>query len=215
VTLRFLADGAVVAVPYAVPAERDRLYQRVAAADRDRVVMEPVDVADLAAMTAFAAASPPAAARSMSSWPAWAASPGLAPRDRRETWKRMLDLNLTTAFSAAKAVVPPHGRGALRPHHHRRVARGPCPRRRLHRLQPSRRRASSRSRRRWPRRRASTGDGETRCCRAPWTRRRIGAIRTPIVRAGSPWSRSPTRRDPRARGVRVHHRTLLAIDEAR
>src|SRR5437773_12349253 len=55
VTLRFLTDGAVVAVPYAVPAERDRLYQRVAAADRDRVVMEPVDVADLAAMTAFAA----------------------------------------------------------------------------------------------------------------------------------------------------------------
>jgi len=107
VTLRFLTDGAVVAVPYAVPAERDRLYQRVAAADRDRVVMEPVDVADLAAMTAFAASI----AASRGKIDALVAGVGgfaggsLLETDA-ETWKRMLDLNLTTAFSAAKAVVP-------------------------------------------------------------------------------------------------------------
>ena len=96
VTLRFLTDGAVVAVPYAVPAERDRLYQRVAAAD-----------ADLAAMTAFAASI----AASRGKIDALVAGVGgfaggsLLETDA-ETWKRMLDLNLTTAFSAAKAVVP-------------------------------------------------------------------------------------------------------------
>ena len=54
VTLRFLSDGAVVAVPYAVAAERDRLAQRVAAADHPRLVLEAADVADPAAMAGFA-----------------------------------------------------------------------------------------------------------------------------------------------------------------
>jgi NAD(P)-dependent dehydrogenase (short-subunit alcohol dehydrogenase family) len=107
VTLRFLADGAIVAVPYAVPAERDRLHQRVAAADRDRLVMEAVDVGDLAAMTAFAAST--AAARGkidvLVAGVGGFAGGSLLETDA-ETWKRMLDLNLTTAFSAAKAVLP-------------------------------------------------------------------------------------------------------------
>src|SRR3989442_734470 len=47
VTLRLLTDGAVVAVPYAVEAERDRLHERVAATDRPRLVTEPVDLIDL------------------------------------------------------------------------------------------------------------------------------------------------------------------------
>jgi NAD(P)-dependent dehydrogenase (short-subunit alcohol dehydrogenase family) len=107
VTLRFLADGAIVAVPYAVPAERDRLYQRVGAADRDRLVMEAVDVGDLAAMTAFAGST--AAARGkidvLVAGVGGFAGGSLLETDA-ETWKRMLDLNLTTAFSAAKAVLP-------------------------------------------------------------------------------------------------------------
>src|SRR5207247_1681310 len=53
VTLRFLADGAIVAVPYAVETERAELRARVTPAQRDRLVTEPVDVTDLAAMTAF------------------------------------------------------------------------------------------------------------------------------------------------------------------
>src|SRR5207247_5207792 len=53
VTLRFLADGAIVAVPYAVETERAELRARVAPAQRDRLVTEPVDVTDLAAMTVF------------------------------------------------------------------------------------------------------------------------------------------------------------------
>lgn len=107
VTMRFLADGASVAVPYAVPAERDRLYQRVGAADRDRLATESVDVADLAAMTAFAART--AAARGkidvLVAGVGGFAGGSLLDTDA-ETWKRMLDLNLTTAFSAAKAVLP-------------------------------------------------------------------------------------------------------------
>jgi NAD(P)-dependent dehydrogenase (short-subunit alcohol dehydrogenase family) len=107
VTLRFLADGATVAVPYAVPAERDRLSQRVGAAERDRLVMEAIDVGDLAAMTAFAAST--AAARGkidvLVAGVGGFAGGSLLETDA-ETWKRMLDLNLTTAFSAAKAILP-------------------------------------------------------------------------------------------------------------
>jgi NAD(P)-dependent dehydrogenase (short-subunit alcohol dehydrogenase family) len=107
VTLRFLAEGAVVAVPYAVPQERDRLYERVAAADRSRLVMEPVDVIDLEAMHEFAARLA-ASRRTIDILVAGVggfAGGSLVETDA-ETWKRMLDLNLTTAFSAAKAVVP-------------------------------------------------------------------------------------------------------------
>ena len=107
VTLRFLADGATVAVPYAVSAERDRLHQRVAAADRDRLGMEAVDVGDLAAMTAFAVSA--AAARGkidvLVAGVGGFAGGSLLETDA-EIWQRMLDLNLTTAFSAAKAVLP-------------------------------------------------------------------------------------------------------------
>src|SRR4029450_2567465 len=53
-TLRLLADGAIVAVPYAVEAERERLTQRVGAADRQRLIVQSVDVIDVKAMTAFA-----------------------------------------------------------------------------------------------------------------------------------------------------------------
>jgi len=106
VTLRFLADGATVAVPYAVSAERDRLHQRVAAADRDRLGLEAVDVGDLAAMTAFATS---AAARGkidvLVAGVGGFAGGSLLETDA-EIWQRMLDLNLTTAFSAAKAVLP-------------------------------------------------------------------------------------------------------------
>lgn len=107
VTLRFLADGAIVAVPYAVQAERDHLHDRVAAADRHRLVMGAVDVGDLAAMTAFATST--AAERGkidvLVAGVGGFAGGSLLETDA-ETWKRMLDLNLTTAFSAAKAVLP-------------------------------------------------------------------------------------------------------------
>jgi NAD(P)-dependent dehydrogenase (short-subunit alcohol dehydrogenase family) len=107
VTLRLLADGAVVAVPYVVMRERDQLRERVAPGDHDRLVTEPVDVTDLAAMTTFAAQV--VAARGtidvLVAGVGGFAGGALVETDEA-TWKRMLDLNLTSAFAAARAVVP-------------------------------------------------------------------------------------------------------------
>ena len=107
VTLRLLADGAVVAVPYAVEEERERLTQRVAAADRQRLVVQAVDVIDIKAMTAFAEGIVAARGKIdiLVAGVGGFAGGSLLETDV-ETWKRMLDLNLTSAFSVAKAVVP-------------------------------------------------------------------------------------------------------------
>ena len=118
VTMRLLADGASVAVPYAVEEERTRLTQRVAAADRQRLILQAADVIDLEAMTAFAESV--LAARGtidiLVAGVGGFAGGSLLETDL-ETWKRMLDLNLTSAFSVAKAVLPAmvrarYGRGA-------------------------------------------------------------------------------------------------------
>jgi NAD(P)-dependent dehydrogenase (short-subunit alcohol dehydrogenase family) len=107
VTLRLLADGATVAVPYAVEEERERLAQRVTAADRQRLVLQPVDVLDVKAMTTFAEGVV-AARRTIDILVAGVGgfAGGSLLETTPETWKRMLDLNLTSVFSVAKAVVP-------------------------------------------------------------------------------------------------------------
>ena len=107
VTLRLLAEGAGVAVPYAVEKERERLWERVAPADRARLVLEPVDVTDLAAMTAFADRLVKARGRLdvLVAGVGGFAGGALVETDEA-TWRRMLDLNLTSAFAAARAVVP-------------------------------------------------------------------------------------------------------------
>jgi NAD(P)-dependent dehydrogenase (short-subunit alcohol dehydrogenase family) len=107
VTLRLLADGAIVAVPYAVADERERLMQRVAAADRQRLIVKSVDVIDVEAMTAFAGGVVAAQGKIdiLVAGVGGFAGGSLLDTDL-ETWKRMLDLNLTSVFSAAKAVVP-------------------------------------------------------------------------------------------------------------
>ena len=107
VTLRLLAEGAVVAIPYAVERERDRLRERVAAADRPRLVSEPVDVTDLTAMTAFAESAIAACGRIdiLIAGVGGFAGGSLLETDAA-TWKTMLDLNLTSAFAAARAAVP-------------------------------------------------------------------------------------------------------------
>jgi NAD(P)-dependent dehydrogenase (short-subunit alcohol dehydrogenase family) len=99
VTLRLLADGAIVAVPYAVEAERERLTQRVPAADRQRLILQSADVIDVKAMTARGKID------ILVAGVGGFAGGSLLETDL-ETWKRMLDLNLTSAFSVAKAVVP-------------------------------------------------------------------------------------------------------------
>lgn len=107
VTLRLLAEGAIVAIPYAGEAERDRLRARVAPADRHRLITEPVDVTDLTAMTAFAESAVAAcgALDVLVAGVGGFAGGGLLETDAA-TWKRMLDLNLGSAFAAARAVVP-------------------------------------------------------------------------------------------------------------
>src|SRR5215467_11274238 len=107
VVLRLLADGAAVAVPYAVEDERARLTQRVAAVDRQRLILQAANVIDVKAMTAFAEGVV-AARRKIDVLVAGVggfAGGSLVETDA-ETWKRMLDLNLTSVFSATKAVVP-------------------------------------------------------------------------------------------------------------
>ena len=107
VALRLLADGAIVAVPYAVEDERARLTQRVAAGDRQRLILQAADVIDVKAMTAFADGIVAARGRIniLVAGVGGFAGGSLVETDL-ETWKRMLDLNLTSVFSAAKAVVP-------------------------------------------------------------------------------------------------------------
>ena len=107
VTLRLLAEGAVAAVPYAVKRERERLRERVAPGDHDRLVTEPVDVTDLAAMTAFAEQLVAARGKIdvLVAGVGGFAGGALVETDAAK-WKTMLDLNLTSAFAAARAVVP-------------------------------------------------------------------------------------------------------------
>ena len=107
VTLRLLTDGAIVAVPYAVEEERARLTQRVGAADRQRLILQAADVIDVKAMTAFAEGIVAARGKIdiLVAGVGGFAGGSLVETDL-ETWKRMLDLNLTSVFSAAKAVVP-------------------------------------------------------------------------------------------------------------
>ena len=107
VTLRFLTEGAIVAVPYSVEAEAVHLRERAAPVGRDRLVAEPVDVTDLAAMTAFVERT--LAARGRVDILVGAVG-GFAGGSLLETdaaaWRRMLDLNLTSAFTATKTVAP-------------------------------------------------------------------------------------------------------------
>ena len=107
VTLRLLADGAIVAVPYAVEAERERLTQRVAAAERQRLIVQSVDVIDVKAMTAFAE-SVVAARGKIDVLVAGVGgfAGGSLVETELETWQRMLDLNLTSVYSVTRAVVP-------------------------------------------------------------------------------------------------------------
>jgi NAD(P)-dependent dehydrogenase (short-subunit alcohol dehydrogenase family) len=107
VTLRLLADGAIVAVPYAVEAEREQLTQRVAAADRQRLIVQSVDVIDVKAMTAFAEGVVAARGKiDILVAGVGGFAGGSLVETELETWQRMIDLNLTSVFSVTRAVVP-------------------------------------------------------------------------------------------------------------
>lgn len=107
VTLRLLGDGAHVWVPYVVDAERARLASRVPAAQVARLTLVPADVTDTAAMTGLAEAVLAKHGRIdvLVAGVGGFAGGGLMETDR-DTWDRMLAMNLTSLFVAARAIVP-------------------------------------------------------------------------------------------------------------
>jgi NAD(P)-dependent dehydrogenase (short-subunit alcohol dehydrogenase family) len=107
VTLRLLADGATVCVPWVVDDEHKRLLAAVRPAEAGRLVTERCDVTDEAALARFVetAGRRQGAIGVLVTLVGGFAGGGLVETDRA-TWDRMLALNLTSAYTAAKAVVP-------------------------------------------------------------------------------------------------------------
>lgn len=107
VTLRLLGAGTSVTVPYVVDAERDRLLAGVADGDRQRLLLVRTDVTDAAAMRDLAATLKTRHGRIdvLVTLVGGFAPGGLLDTDTA-TWERMLSLNLTATFTAARAMVP-------------------------------------------------------------------------------------------------------------
>ena len=107
ITHRFLADGAVVCVPWIVERERERLEASVDAAARARLTLERCDVGDDAAMAAVVERVLKRHGRIdvLVTAVGGFAMGGLVDTDRA-TWDAQLTLNLTTTYVAARAVLP-------------------------------------------------------------------------------------------------------------
>jgi NAD(P)-dependent dehydrogenase (short-subunit alcohol dehydrogenase family) len=107
ITHRFLADGAVVCVPWIVERERERLEASVDAAARARLMLERCDVGDDAAMAELVARTLKRHGRVdvLVTAVGGFAMGGLIDTDRA-TWDTQLTLNLTTTYVAARAVLP-------------------------------------------------------------------------------------------------------------
>jgi NAD(P)-dependent dehydrogenase (short-subunit alcohol dehydrogenase family) len=107
VTLRLMAEGMSVAVPWVVEAEHDALVARVAPDDRHRLLLARCDVTDPGSMDEFVRSvigrfhGVDALVTVVGGF----AGGGLLETDV-EVWNRMLTLNLTSAFVAARAVEP-------------------------------------------------------------------------------------------------------------
>ncbi len=106
VTLRLIAEGATVCVTYRADKERERLLVD-AEKSADRLLLERVDVTDLAAMTHLADTVMKRYRRIdiLVTLVGGFAGGTLLETDRA-TWDRMIDTNLTSTFVATRAVVP-------------------------------------------------------------------------------------------------------------
>ncbi|HTO10526.1 MAG TPA: SDR family NAD(P)-dependent oxidoreductase [Candidatus Binatia bacterium] len=104
---RFLREGDTLCVPWVVDAERARLDASLDAGTRARVMLERCDVTDDAAVARLAAAVVERHRRIdvLVTGVGGFAGGGLVETDRA-TWDRMLAMNLTSAFTAARAVLP-------------------------------------------------------------------------------------------------------------
>jgi NAD(P)-dependent dehydrogenase (short-subunit alcohol dehydrogenase family) len=107
VTARLLDDGATVCVPLEHARDGDRLRAGLPASGHDRVMTDVIDVRELDAMTAFADAVAKRHGRVdiLVTLVGGFAGGGLLETDRA-TWDRMLGMNLTSTFVAARAVAP-------------------------------------------------------------------------------------------------------------
>jgi NAD(P)-dependent dehydrogenase (short-subunit alcohol dehydrogenase family) len=107
VTLRLLADGGAVAVPWVVDKEREALTGRVPPAARDRLFEERCDVTDATALAAHVERVRTKYGRvdALVSLVGGFAGGSLLDTDRA-AWDRMLALNLTSAYTAARAALP-------------------------------------------------------------------------------------------------------------
>jgi NAD(P)-dependent dehydrogenase (short-subunit alcohol dehydrogenase family) len=104
---RLLADGAAVTVPFIVDAERERLLAAVSAGERARLTVERADVTDEGVMGALvdSVVKRHGGLHVLVSAVGGFAGGALVETDRA-TWERMLALNLTSVFVAARAAVP-------------------------------------------------------------------------------------------------------------
>jgi len=107
VTSRLLAAGAAVAIPYAVPAELEALRDRLGPAGSARLHVARTDVTDEAAFGAFATGVLDAYGRIdvLVNLVGGFAEGDLASTPLAE-WRRMVDLNLTSAVVGCRAVLP-------------------------------------------------------------------------------------------------------------
>ena len=116
IVLRFLRDGATVAVPWFVPEEWGAL-QAAAGEARARLSGQKLDMADEAAVTAFVA---DLLGRSKKVDAMVNAVGGFAGGDLASTsladWRRLVDLNLTSTVVGCRAVLP-----AMRAARHGRI----------------------------------------------------------------------------------------------
>jgi NAD(P)-dependent dehydrogenase (short-subunit alcohol dehydrogenase family) len=107
VTRRFLAGTASVAIPWVVAAERDSLVGKLSEDERRRVLLEECDAIDPTAMQRFVER----VSRELGAIDVLVTTVGgFAGGDLASTdlaaWERMLRLNLTSVFVAARAIVP-------------------------------------------------------------------------------------------------------------
>ena len=107
ITHRFLAEGATVCVPWIVEAERERLQASVPTESRARLLLERCDVLDDSAVSRLVADVTKRFGRLdvLVSAVGGFAMGELVQTDRA-LWDRMLTLNLTATYVAARAVLP-------------------------------------------------------------------------------------------------------------
>lgn len=107
VVSHFLAAGATVWIPYAVPAELDALRRRLGPVDGARIHAAPADVSDESAVVAFTKSILDIHGRVdvLVNGVGGFVGGDLASTPTGE-WQRMLDLNLMPAVIGSRAVLP-------------------------------------------------------------------------------------------------------------